>query len=93
MFCRWQPAWLCVALGRQSTSPSSTISCPTEPKLTLLAVTDEYTRECLTNEAARSFTVQDMVGSLQYLFIVGDTPRHLRSDKGPDNVAKTVRRG
>jgi hypothetical protein len=32
----------------------------------LLVVVDEYTRECLALEAARSFTSQDVIGVLQY---------------------------
>jgi hypothetical protein len=32
----------------------------------LLAVIDEYTRECLAIEMARSFTAQDVLGVLQY---------------------------
>ena len=53
---------------------------------------DEYTRECLAIEVARSFTAQDVVGVLQYLFAVRGTPQHIRSDNGPEFVARTVRR-
>ena len=53
---------------------------------------DEYTRECLAIEVARSFTAQDVLGVLQYLFAVRGTPQHIRSDNGPEFVAKTVRR-
>ena len=35
---------------------------------------------------------QDVTGVLQYLFTVRGTPRHIRSDNGPEFVAKTVRR-
>ena len=41
---------------------------------------------------ARSFTAQDVTGVLQYLFPVRGTPPHIRSDNGPEFVAKTVRR-
>ena len=61
-------------------------------RLKLLAVIDETTRECLAIEVTRSFTAQDVVGILQYLFSVRGAPRHLRSDNGPEFVAKTVRR-
>ena len=61
-------------------------------RLKLLAVIDETTRECLAIEVTCSFTAQDVVGILQYLFSVRGTPRHLRSDNGPEFVAKTVRR-
>ena len=52
---------------------------------------DETTRECLAIEVARSFTTQDVIGVLQYLFTVRGTPQHIRSDSGPEFVAKTVR--
>ena len=53
---------------------------------------DEYTRECLAIEVARSFTAQDVTGVLQHLFTVRGTPQQIRSDNGPEFVAKTVRR-
>ena len=53
---------------------------------------DEITRECLAIEMARSFTAQDVNDVLQYLFAVCGTPQHIRSDHGPEFVAKTVRR-
>jgi len=49
--------------------------------LRLLAVIDEYTRECLAIEVARSFTAQDVTGVLQYLFAVRGTPQ-------PTNAAR-----
>jgi len=55
-------------------------------------VIDKTTRECLAIEVTRSFTAQDVVDILQYLFSVRGTPRHLRNDNGPEFVAKTVRR-
>ena len=53
---------------------------------------DEITRECLAIEVARLFTAQEVMGVLQYLFAVRSTPRHIRSDNGPEFVAKTARR-
>lgn len=60
-------------------------------QLKLLAVIDEYTRECLAIEVDRSFTAQDVIGILQYLFAVRGTPEFLRSDNGPEFVAQAVR--
>jgi len=57
-------------------------------QLRLLAVIDEYTRECLAIEVGRSFTAQDVIGVLQYLFAIRGTPQHIRSDNGPEFVAK-----
>jgi len=68
-------------------------------QLRLLLVVDEYTRECLALEVARSFTSQDVLGVLQYLFAVRGRPEHIRSRptlrvgaRGPEFVAKAVRR-
>ena len=61
-------------------------------QLRRLTVIDESTRECLAIEVARSFTAQDVTGVLQYLFAVRGTPQQIRSDNGPEFVAKTGRR-
>ena len=61
-------------------------------QLKLLGVIDEYTRECLALEVSRSFTAQNVVENLQYLFAVRGRPEHLRSDNGPEFVARSVRR-
>ena len=61
-------------------------------QLKLLAVIDEHTRECLAIEAARSFTSRDVIEVLQYLFAIRGTPENLRSDNGPEFVARAVRR-
>jgi transposase InsO family protein len=49
-------------------------------QLRLLVVIDEYTRECLAIEVGRSFTAQDVMGVLQYLFAFRGTPEHICSD-------------
>lgn len=61
-------------------------------QLKLLVVIDEFTRECLAIEPARSFTARDVVLTLQYLFAVRGAPEHIRSDNGPEFVAKEVQR-
>ncbi len=61
-------------------------------QLRFLVVIDEYTRESLAIEVARSFTAQDVIGVLRYLFAICGTPAHIRSDNGPEFVAKSVRR-
>ena len=67
-------------------------------QLRLLVVVDEYTRECLALEVARSFTSQDVLGVLQYLFAVRGRPEHIRSRptlrvgaRGPEFTAGKVR--
>ena len=59
-------------------------------QLRLLVVIDEYTRECLAIEVGRTFTAQDVMGVLQYLFAVRGTPEHIRSDNGPEFVSKVI---
>ena len=61
-------------------------------QLKLLVVLDEFTRECLAIEPARSFKARDVIGLLQYLFAVRGAPEHLRSDNGPEFVAQEIRR-
>ncbi len=45
------------------------------PHLKLLVVIDEFTRECLAVEVARSFTASDVKLTLQYLFAVRGAPQ------------------
>ena len=59
--------------------------------LRLLPVVDEYTRECMTIEVERSFTAEDVVATLQYLFELRGAPKYIRSDNGPEFVARAVR--
>jgi transposase InsO family protein len=61
-------------------------------QLRILVVIDEFTRECLAIEVARSFTACDVIMTLQYLFAVRGAPEHLRSDNGPEFVASDVAR-
>ena len=58
--------------------------------LRLLPVVDEYTRECLTIEVQRSFTAEEVVATLQYLFELRGAPKYIRSDNGPEFIAKAV---
>jgi putative transposase len=59
-------------------------------KIRLLVVIDEFTRECLAIEVARSFTARQVVEVLRYLFAVRGAPKHIRSDNGPEFVAKEL---
>ena len=61
-------------------------------QLKLLVVIDEFTRECLAIEPGRSFTARDVILSLQYLFAVRGAPVHIRSDNGPEFVAKAIQK-
>ena len=59
--------------------------------LKFLTIEDEYTRECLAIGVARSITSQDVIQTLRYLFEVRGAPEHIRSDNGPEFIAKALR--
>jgi transposase InsO family protein len=61
-------------------------------QLRMLCVLDEFTRESLAIEVQRSFTARQVLDVLGYLFAVRGAPEHIRSDNGPEFVAKSVRR-
>jgi putative transposase len=61
-------------------------------QLKMLVVIDEFTRESLAIEVARSFRAKQVVEVLQYVFSVRGTPEFIRSDNGPEFVAREVRR-
>ena len=58
----------------------------------ILTIIDEYTRECLAILTQRRITSQDVIEQLFYLFIFRGVPEHIRSDNGPEFIAKAVRR-
>jgi putative transposase len=57
----------------------------------LLAILDEYSRECLAILVARHITSQDVVDQLFSLFLLRGIPEHIRSDNGPEFTARAVR--
>jgi putative transposase len=57
-----------------------------------LSVVDEYTRECLVLEVGRSLTSLDVIDSLIELFGIRGLPEHIRSDNGPEFIARALRR-
>lgn len=60
-------------------------------RLKLLPIVDEYTRECLTIEVARSLTASDVIATLDRLFKEHGAPRYVRSDNGPEFIADAVK--
>jgi len=58
-------------------------------QLKILAVLDEFTRECLAIEVTRSLTSRDVMLTLQYLFAVRGAPQHLLSDNGRSSWPRT----
>jgi len=59
-------------------------------RLKFLCVVDEFTRECLALEVRRSFRAKDVIAVLAGLIALRGAPAHLRSDNGPEFVAKAV---
>src|SRR3712207_3053956 len=54
-------------------------------------VVDEYTHECLAIRVERRLGSADVIDVLSDLFILRGVPGHVRSDNGPEFVAKAVR--
>jgi len=59
--------------------------------LKLLPIEDEYTRECLALDVARSLTAADVIRTLSRLFAERGAPRFIRSDNGPEFIAQALR--
>jgi transposase InsO family protein len=59
-------------------------------RLRILAILDEYTRECLALPVAPSMTAQSVIHALEWLFLVRGVPEFIRSDNGPEFVAQAV---
>ena len=57
-----------------------------------LSMVDEYTSECVALVAARSMTARGVAEVLIDLFTTRGVPKHIRSDNGPEFIAKTIRR-
>ena len=61
-------------------------------QIRILNVVDEFTREALGCEVARSITAEDTVALLERLVAErGTAPEHIRCDNGPELIAHTLR--
>jgi len=56
----------------------------------MLNVVDEFTHECLAILVARKLKAIDVIDGLSDLFVLRGVPGHIRSDNGPEFVAKAV---
>ncbi|SFT30076.1 integrase core domain-containing protein, partial [Methylobacterium sp. yr668] len=56
----------------------------------MLNVLDEFTRECLAIRVDRKLKAVDVIDVLSDLFILRGVPAHIRSDNGPEFIAKSV---
>ena len=59
-------------------------------KFRMLNVIDEFTHECLAIRVSRKLKSIDVIDVLSDLFILRGVPGHIRSDNGPEFVAKAV---
>jgi transposase InsO family protein len=59
-------------------------------KFRMLNVIDEFSRECLAIRVARKLKAADVIDVLCDLFILRGVPAHIRSDNGPEFIAKSV---
>jgi len=60
--------------------------------LRLLTMIDEYTRECLAIRVARGLGSQEVIETLAEVMLEKGIPKHLRSDNGPEFVARELRK-
>jgi len=56
----------------------------------MLNIVDEFTHECLAIRTNRKLKAIDVIDVLSELFILRGVPGHIRSDNGPEFVAKAV---
>lgn len=59
-------------------------------KLRMLDILDEYTRECHHIRVDRSIGAAKVIASLDWLFLLHGPPEYIRSDNGPELVAKAL---
>ena len=59
-------------------------------KYRMLNIIDEFTRECLAIRVNRKLNSTDVIDILSDLFVMRGVPGHVRSDNGPEFVAKAV---
>lgn len=60
-------------------------------KIKILNVVDEFSRECLLSLVARRIRSQDVILALADLFLQRGCPTYIRSDNGPEFIAKKLR--
>lgn len=56
-----------------------------------LIIEDEFTREGLAAEVERSMKASDVIDVLTQVMLIRGVPGHLRSDNGPEFIAKALR--
>ena len=61
-------------------------------RLKWLPILDEYSRDLMSLGVARSMTAQDVIAQLDSLVVQRGIPQFIRSDNGPEFVAKAVQK-
>jgi putative transposase len=56
----------------------------------ILNIIDEFTKECLVSHAARRIRSRDIIFILADLFLERGCPKYIRSDNGPEFIAKKL---
>jgi transposase InsO family protein len=59
--------------------------------LRVLTLIDEFTRQCLALRVARRLNSYDLIETLADVMLIHGVPEHIRSDNGPEFVAKKLR--
>jgi len=59
--------------------------------LRVLTLMDEFTRQCLALRVARRLNRYDLIETLADVMLIQGVPEHIRSDHGPEFVAKKLR--
>lgn len=60
-------------------------------QIRILNVIDEFSRECLVIRAGRSITSHDVIEVLDYLSLRRGMAKYIRSDNGPEFIARAVK--
>ena len=68
-------------------------ACENGRKLKMLTVIDEFTRECHRIEVATRLSSRSVLRVMEELFTAHGVPRFLRSDNGPEFIAKALKFG
>ncbi len=61
-------------------------------KIKILNIIDEHTKECLASFVARRIRSGDIILILADIFIEHGIPEHIRSDNGPEFIAKKLKK-
>ena len=59
-------------------------------KLRILVIIDEHTRECLATRVEPSIPASVVIEVLEWLFLTRGVPKYIRSDNGPEFIARAV---